>query len=492
MKRYFFTMLAALSVLLCGCSEDSLRFSIPGVEGQMGLKASAEAVTLSQDNGDDTALTFTWGKAQDRGEGTTVSYYFKMDLEGSNFENSIDKIHIAEGQNSVSFTHKEMNAYLNMWGVSPGLSAVVEGEIIAEVTGGDYYMKPEISTTTVSVTGYEIQPRPLYLYGTATQNKGLQMTEVLSETQYRYAGVLYEGTYKITKGDDGTGQTYALGTEKGTLTECEGDVSDSQLLQIAKSGFYVLNINLATMTYTITSPTPEISSLYVVGGACAAGWTIGNALEMTQDAVNKFQFTWTGQLSEGELKFPLERDESWACDFIMAQTASQSIRDSKAVRRNTPDTKWYVNASEAGKYKITIDTYNMTVTFEKQQEVVVPDDVPYRKVYVWGSATSNGWDFSYTLPLEYDATAKKGTFTITTTLKEGELKFPLNSGSWSADQLFIHPKTVGESGYASLSDGSAAAYADGDDLKWYVTASEAGTYKISVNVTDMTVKFEKQ
>lgn len=457
-------------MLFASCSDDDVRFSIPGVDDQMHLAPSSGDVTLDQNLGDETAVTFTWGNAQGRGEGTKISYYFKMDLEGSKFENSIDKIYVPEGQNSMSFTHKQLNSYLKMWGVVPGMSAVVEAEIIAEVTGGSQYMKPEISTTTLNVTGYEIQPRPLYLFPVAGGD-GIEMEEVLSETQYKYTGGLEAGEYKVAKSADAE----ALYT-----------------INVAKRGFCVINVDLSTAEQpTISYPTPEINNLYMVGDACAAGWSIGNALEMKQDALNPFLFTWTGQISAGELKFPLERDESWGCDFIMAASENQSISNSKATKRNQPDTKWKVLAGEAGKYKISVDTYNMTVTFERQKEASVPSDLPYKHIWIWGSATANGWNFPFNLPFEYDATAEKGTFVIYTHLQEGELKFPLDNTNYDNCDYF-RPAKVDSEGFAALSETNLQVLGQSPDYKWKVSKAEEGDYKISINVLSKTVKFEKQ
>ena len=97
MKKFILFILVAIPLFLASCSGDDIRFSIPGVDDQMHLAASEESVTLEQDKGEETAITFTWGEAQDRGEGTKINYYFKMDLEGNNFENSISKIYIPEG-----------------------------------------------------------------------------------------------------------------------------------------------------------------------------------------------------------------------------------------------------------------------------------------------------------------------------------------------------------------------------------------------------------
>lgn len=472
MKKFILFILAVIPMFLASCSDDDIRFSIPGIDDQMHLTASVGEVALDQDKGEETAISFTWDKAQNRGEGTKINYYFKMDLESNNFENSINKIYIPEGQNTVSFTHKQLNSYLKMWGITPGSAAVVEGEVIAEVTGGDHYMKPEISTTTVNITGYEIQPRPLYIFkADATEGEGISMEEVLSETQYKYAGALEAGDYKMARSADG----------EAILA-----------FHVDKSAFCIVNADLSTMEApTISYPTPEINSLYMVGDACPAGWDINNALEMKQDDINKFQFTWTGQLSAGELKFPLERASDWSCDFIMAASESQSITDPKATKRNQPDTKWKVLSGEAGKYKITVDTYNMTVTFEKQKEASVPSDLPYKNIWAWGSATSNNWDFPFKLPFEYDTTAKKGTFVLETTLKAGELKFPLANKN-TDDCDYFRPKNVDSEGFATIQETNMQVLGRDPDYKWKVSASEAGDYKIIINVIDKTVKFEKQ
>lgn len=471
MKKILFALFAAVQLLfMASCSDDDIRFGIPSVDDQMHLTPSVSELTLSQDLGSQTALSFSWGPAQNRGEGIKYNYYFKMDLEGSNFENSIDKIHIEDGQNSVSFTHKQLNSYLKMWGVMPGMSSVVQGEIIAEAVGGDKYLKPEVSIANVSLTGYDIQPRPLYIFP-ADGGEAIELNELLSETQYQYIGVLTAGAYKVAKSSDAD-----------AVVEFEAD----------KTTYYVLDVNVPDGSYKLTAPTPTINKLYMVGDACDAGWNIGEALEMKQDAVNKFQFTYTGNLYAGELKFPVERAPGWDCDFIMAATADQSIRDGKGVLRNQPDTKWRLYASDAGLYNITVDTYNMTVTFEKPKNAVVPDDVPYKGVWVCGDATSAGWTTPFRLAFTYDASQPKGTFVLDTHLTAGELKFPLsNASGFECDYLM--PQIVDADNHAPLSERNVEFVAGGNpDRKWVVKSSEEGDYRITLNVLDMTVKFSRK
>lgn len=105
--------------------------------------------------------------------------------------------------------------------------------------------------------------------------------------------------------------------------------------------------------------------VYLIGDATSAGWTIANALPMTQGTDSK-TFTWTGPLTAGEIKFPTAL--SFSSDTFAAATASQSVSDKKAQISpgGSPDVKWKLSTAEAGTYKITLNTQDITVTFSKQ------------------------------------------------------------------------------------------------------------------------------
>ena len=474
MKQFILTLLAALPLLFVGCSNEDIRYEIESATDHMHLKPSVSSLTLDQDKGAETALTFKWDKAADRGEGTHINYYFKMDIEGNKFETAIPKVAIAANQNTISFTHKQMNAYLSMWGVKPGATANVEAEIIAEVTGGDHYMKPEVSTTTVALTGYVIAPRPLYLFpATATTGNGLEMEEVLSETKYKFAGGLTAGTYKIAR----TATSNAVAT-----------------VNVTQSGFALIDLDLSQTPVqpTISYPQPEINNLYLVGSATPAGWNIGGSLPLTQDPLNKFIFTWTGSLNAGELKFPLDPGQGWGTPFVFAATQDQSITNPKADKhQGDPDNKWKLTAADAGDYTIIVDTYHMTVQF-KHIASIIPADVPYKKLWALGSATSTGWNTPFSLAFTYDPNAPKGTFVIETHLQPGEMKFALdNTSGFACD--YIMPRNVNASGLARLSQTQVEMVPGGNpDKKWEVVAGEEGDYKISVNVMTMHVTFHKK
>lgn len=68
----------------------------------------------------------------------------------------------------------------------------------------------------------------------------------------------------------------------------------------------------------------------------------------------------------------LQNDKGFECDYLMAETNGASIFSTKMIRKNYPetkdanDTKWKVNLSETGNYRITLDTYMMTIIFENR------------------------------------------------------------------------------------------------------------------------------
>ncbi|TKK69815.1 SusF/SusE family outer membrane protein [Ilyomonas limi] len=106
--------------------------------------------------------------------------------------------------------------------------------------------------------------------------------------------------------------------------------------------------------------------VYMVGNATSVGWDINNAIPMTPTSGNPNEFTWEGPLYAGEIKFPTAL--SWTSDTFMSATAGQSITDNKALLalNGNPDYHWVLADADAGNYKITLNTKDQTVTFQKE------------------------------------------------------------------------------------------------------------------------------
>jgi len=111
------------------------------------------------------------------------------------------------------------------------------------------------------------------------------------------------------------------------------------------------------------------AGIYMVGDATPNGWSIDNATAMT--AVDAYTFTWTGNLTAGDIKFTCDKQGDWMGAWFMATadgkawtdgTENITFVDKHIAGNGDIDRKWKV--STAGKYTILLNqlTEKMTVT----------------------------------------------------------------------------------------------------------------------------------
>lgn len=120
--------------------------------------------------------------------------------------------------------------------------------------------------------------------------------------------------------------------------------------------------------------------------------------------------------------------------------------------------------------------------------VVVPGgeaQYQFDNVYAVGDATPNGWKIDKSVKFNK---VDDNTYTATFALKEGEMKFPL-----SIDNGFECDYIMPTEGGVDLSHSACmlVKYPDSRDYKWKVSADEAGTYTIVLDVKNMTMTATK-
>lgn len=505
MKKIIPSLLFAVT-MAAGCDSPDVRFDIPTPPDTMHLAVSSESIVLDPGDKHSEAVRFTWNAAAPRGE--SLSYYFKMDIEENNFASSIDKIAIAEGERSISFTHKQMNDMLARWGVEPGDRTTLIAEVIAESSGGAVYQKPEISRVTFEVRSYTTK---LFLCGSATAAgddaaQALQMHEIIAGQTYEWSGKLEQGGIWFPLSQEASLPAYGRGEDNASLAYYEEGAAEP--VQIAGPGYYSVEVDVDARTVSVRE------TVYMVGSGCAAGWQPQHALALTQPDPAKRVFVWHGMLfgeefsrvgpndkiefNQTAIKFPLFRPASykWEIPMLMASvdgTEAAGTTSAVFVEDNTAaeDRKWKV--SQTGVYRVTVDLDAQTVAFERE-EVECLDKLPYKRVWMVGGATSGGWNSSpFEIELSYDAAAAPGTFVFEGPLKDGEFKFPLWPATYSASNPFLRPATCDLSDtQASFQVTDMQMHAGDPDEKWAVSATEAGNYRITLNVDTMTIRFEKQ
>ncbi|MDE6506990.1 MAG: SusE domain-containing protein, partial [Alistipes sp.] len=283
MKKILSTFLLA-ATMAAGCDSPDVRFDIPTPPDTMHLEVSSESVVLDPSRKDAEAVRFTWDAAAMRGE--SLTYYFKMDVEENNFATSIDKIAIADGERSISFTHKQMNDLLARWGVEPGDRTSLVAEVIAESTNSSVYQKPEISRVVFEVRSYTTK---LFLCGSATAAgddvaQALQMHEVIAGQTYEWSGRLEEGGIWFPLSQETALPAYGRGEDDSMLAYYEA--GEVEPVRIAGPGYYSVTVDVDARSIAARE------TVYLVGSGCAAGWRPQDALAMTQPDPTKRIFVW--------------------------------------------------------------------------------------------------------------------------------------------------------------------------------------------------------
>ncbi|WP_029905370.1 SusE domain-containing protein [Prevotella sp. 10(H)] len=142
--------------------------------------------------------------------------------------------------------------------------------------------------------------------------------------------------------------------------------------------------------------------------------------------------------------------------------------------------------------ELTRDPVEKTFKFNVENNYKLPENI-----YPIGSAAPAGWDMNAMVALVQDE-KNPNLFVFEGELHEGELKFPTVKGDWLADFILAHNPLNPEetlipittdwmdiliiSGQDAMNDGSI-------DKKWKIET--AGAYKVTIDLFEMKIKFEK-
>lgn len=267
----------------------------------------------------------------------------------------------------------------------------------------------------------------------------------------------------------------------------------------------------------VASAQATYQELYVVGNACAAGWSQDGALPMTK--VEAGLFTWTGELKapgndQERFKFLVD-GKQWApsitCDIntpevqhqmvVVADAAEGTIEENRLFVRETEnagsDNAFQV--PETGTYAIAINLEAMKMVVVKGTEPVYPviPTLSTDSLYLVGGAVNvtGEWDHSL-LPNQLLGDA--GVFTFSDTLytkpdgSGAEFKFKTRAGSW--DQTLVAAVEGGQA-IAPVEAGNTEEYdmvfrpfeKSPNDFPFLITATGVYDLTIDLNTKKMTV-----
>ena len=220
-----------------------------------------------------------------------------------------------------------------------------------------------VMTTSLSAS------RKLCLFGDATRygwdkgNVSPMIQDPTNPSVFYYNAWLKTGNFKfmLENTDDSWLPTWNKADDTHIVKRTSNSDPDDQF-SISIAGNYSIAVDTTALTISIVpmTETAEISfnTVFMVGDATPNGWDIANATELTKSSTNPYEFSYSGALSVGDFKFPVNRNSGWSQDFFM------KVSDTEMVLQNSPDSKWSI--TEAGNYTIDINTQTLAISIQKQ------------------------------------------------------------------------------------------------------------------------------
>lgn len=243
---YSLSLFLLMLTVLVNCNSEPEYYTLETPEDQMNISAETDNILLDLAKAKQEAIKFTWGNGSNRGADTEINYCIKL-YNADNEGNATELVNLGADSRSFSYTHSELNAILNSWGVFPGNETTVVAEVIAKVVESKVYMKPEVSRFEFKVTGYDSNVYLFYVSGASVLRAKMEI-DPTEDGVYTWEGKLPACTYWFSTNNSTGNPGYMKGVNSNSLIyqEIEGGVPFE-----TESGFYDVKINLEEMTTSI-------------------------------------------------------------------------------------------------------------------------------------------------------------------------------------------------------------------------------------------------
>jgi hypothetical protein len=340
-------ILALTAVTLTSCKKDEVRATVVPTNSAT-LSASTASVVLQSVNGAQNAVTYTWTPITFNWTNTdatkyspAVTYSLQFDKKGNNFASPVAVD--AGGGPTKTLTVASLNGTLISLGLTPEAVANVEVRLKASYANN---ITPLYSpTVALTATPYSTE---LYVSSSYLSNNlanAPKLVEVDGSPR-QYQGYVYFGgstasTFKVTNTRTGSGSMYGNSNTTAVAVGAFGKATTGTVATPGSSfsiapGFYLVNINLANMTWSVTPYTWAI-----IGAATAKGWD--GDTPMVYDATKKV-WTVTTTLKADQFKF--RANGNWDVSLGDTNPAGSYLTSNNGANLTSPG---------AGTYTVTLD-----------------------------------------------------------------------------------------------------------------------------------------
>lgn len=493
-KKIIWALIGVAALITASCNDDLVDNTFD-TDNVLEVSVSNPEVVL-EELFFNNEVAFNWSTGSNKDSGAAIKYTLVLDLASGDFSNPIATL-VENAQNTFSYNVKygDLNNYL----LEKGLETDTSYDLIVRVTAkvSNETVQNQIATANLKVTTFKPVSTKLFIVGDATPNGWniLSATELSSSTVQRgvfvYKGDLGLGNFKFAVNQEGCWcqdfYTKDPNNPAKIVYNQGGSGDDLQWTidqELADNEQFKITVDLLNKTIKIeiveaTLNTPPFSALWIVGDASESGWNVDSPAAFTQSNRNPFEFYYEGQLNPGNFKILAGTLGDWCGEWYRPLQDNQLLQDA-SVDQNSGcdfDNKWIVSDATKGRYKITVDTQNNTITFNAVS------------LYLIGDGGPNGWNINNPAPMDY----VNGEYVFVGELgaanETGEFKISKFVGNW-CDGDWINAATASQS--IMNTDFIYTFGCDGPDNKWKLKSGDAGTYEIRINLVTEVMTITKQ
>ena len=503
----------AFALPVASCSDDNTS-DFPDKEwGELTapvLTVSEEEITLDANKADQEALKFSWTAASVVTRSSSVEYDLYLNIEGEDLFKGIKREWGGEAGLTISFTHEELNdLIITTFGGKSGERFAFRACVYAHT---DNYLiedktSEEVAFAATAYAAEVVKPASLWMKGGACEygwDKAIELPQGDAGTYTAENVVLKFGKPADNKGfkfyveENGSYPFYGqkIDGEFGQIqTFAIANDGDSQFYPLQydyTSGIYTVHVDLNTMLLTLTRTgdvtefDPE-TALYILGDNMENGWDMVEANALLLVGENIYENTNIYLKPESSFKFYFYDWTEYIRDEAAGEywTLMKKGGDDGDIRFIPGD-----QGLGEGYYTVRVDLNTLKVTLTGGTAPSYPETL-----FLFGPATEAGWDLGNFIPLTKTSNGVfqvKGVNIDVGTAnpddnKGNGFKFGVSNSEWSTEY------------------GAKEAFDDHDGQKgyrgWELAQSSNqfypllmgfgdGNYRITADLTTMTVRFE--
>ena len=409
-----------------------------------------------------------------------VTYTVSLALKGGNAEQVYEA---AEATSPWAYSAAELQALLAEWNCKGNVTLTVTVNALREGAVVNKSAAKEVAAAvSESTSGLVLASDPSVAYLSADEPEEISIT-------FSWTGADAEASYRLVLKSAGNTATVEVEGAEHAFTNEELNVLALEELGLEPNSEF--DVEVYVEAYAGDSVLAESNHIYVTVQPYGVS-TVYNSLSVTGTAVvdgtvamTKGEdgiFRWRGELTkDGTVKILIDDQEGMS--FLPSENKVTSSELPEPVVAGNGEACWTVSAW--GFWEVAVNTVERTVTFTQKTK-------KYNNIGIVGPATPNEWNAKTpTLLNNIDYT----TFTLDVYLKAGTIRFlndpdeNANNMGWDVDQYIAKSKDLPVTDGEPMEVVLAALGKPRGDNMWKIET--AGAYRITLNVDEHTVLFER-